>query len=347
MLNEAVQIRPEFFRPLPNLSPALSGLDVGPPRAALEATEESFGAAFLLSGLGTSDVTRLSDAWAVIAEQHRDRHLATIDSDLPEEESEAAGLDRLYRKRYEAGLGILMPLARASKLSRQHFPAVAGALMRVQRQADVIDLFRGLDPQGPDELYLLATSYRHAALAQFEQMAQLDPNSPRAHQVLGDSYLAQQRLEQALGEYERAVELAPTNSELRYQVGSVLHRMNEYGRSAEVFGQVIGLDPLNAEAHVLRGEALVRLGRNDQAIRSMERGLDLKPKSAAAHVALGRAYRITGNDQEALRHLTAGASADRDGSVHYQLFLLYRELNRADEARAALAKSQQIRAMGR
>lgn len=346
-LNEAVQIRPEFFRPLPSLSSALDGLDLGALRSALEPTEESFGAAFLFSRLGAFDPTRSRSAWTVLAEQHRDRHLAAIQSDPSAGESEAAGLDRLHRKRYEAGIGILMPLAKARKLGRQHYPAVAAALVRVRRQADVIDLFRGLALEGPDELYLLATSYRHAALAQFERMAQLDPNSPRAHQVLGDSYLAQQRLEQALEEYERAVELAPTNSELRYQVGSVLHRMNEYGQSADVFAQVIGLDPLNAEAHVLRGEALVRLGRNDEAIRSLERGLELKPKSAAAHVALGRAYRITGNDQEALRHLSAGASADQDGSVHYQLFLLYRELNRAGDARAALAKSQRLRAMGR
>ena len=52
-------------------------------------------------------------------------------------------------------------------------------------------------------------------------------------------------------------------------------------------------------------------------------------------------------NDEALRHLAKGAASDPDGSVHYQLFLLYRDLNRPDEARAALATSQRLRARGR
>ena len=240
-----------------------------------------------------------------------------------------------------------MPLASGGKLQRQHYSVVARALVRVQRNEDLIELFRGEAPQGPEEMYLLASSYRGAALVQFERMVQLDPGSPRAHQVLGDSYLARQRLDQALEEYQRASELAPANSELLHQVGSVLHRKMEYRRSADVFTQVVQLDPLNAEAHVLRGEALARLGRNEEAIQSLERGLALKPKSAAAQLALGRAYRSSGNDEGALRHLSLGADSDTDGSVHYQLFLLYRDLNRLEEARAALATSQRLRTQGR
>ena len=346
LLDEAVRIRPEFFRPLPTLLPALAALDLGALRTALEKAEGSFGAAYLLSHLDAVQQSRERGPWVSHAEQQRDRLFASIRSQPAGERTERAGLEQLHKKRYETGLDILMPLARADRVQRQHYGAIAWALVRVRRYGDVIDLFRGLEPQRPDELYLLATSYKQAALSQFERMVQLEPDSPRAHQVLGDSYVAQQRLDQALEEYERAVELAPTDPVLRYQVGSVLHRQMEYGRSAEVFAQVVELDPLNAEAHILRGEALVRLGRNDEAIRSMEQGLALKPKSAAAHVALGRAYRIAGNNEEALRHLSMGTASDLDGSVHYQLFLLYRELNRPDEARAALATSQQLRAKG-
>ena len=346
LLDEAVGIRPEFFRPLPELSPALDGVDPTALRAVLDQDAESFGAAFLLARLEEVHQSRVR-TWLPLAELRRDRHLASVQSQAPGRRTEDAGLEQLRRKRYEAGLGILMPLVREGKLERRQFKAVAGALARVGRDEDVIRLFRGIAPQGPEELYLLATSYKQAALAQFESMAQLDPDSARAHQVLGDSYLAQQRLDQALEEYERAVELAPTNPELRHQVGSVLHRKMEYGRSAEVFSEVVELDPLNAEAHVLRGEALARLGRNDEAVRSTERGLALKPKSAAAHVALGRAYRAAGDNDEALRHLSMGAASDPDGSVHYQLFLLYRDLNRPEKARAALATSQRLRARGR
>ena len=347
LLDEAVGIRPEFFRPLPELLPALDDVDSGSLRAALEEGLESFGTAFLLSRLRKPQPNQGGSTWRSLAQRLRDRQFAATDAKLTGERTESVGMEQLRSKRYETGLAILLPLASSGKLQRKHYQAVARGLVRLRRHEDVIELFRGLSPHGPEELYLLATSYRRAALIQFERMVQLDPDSPRAHQVLGDSYLARRRLDQALEEYERAVELAPTNPELRYQVGSVLHRMMEYSRSAEVFLQVVQLDPLNAEAHVLRGEALARLGRNEEAIGSLERGLALKPKSAAAHVALGRAYRSAGNTEEALRHLSKGAATDPDGTVHYQLFLLYRELNRPEEARAALATSQRLRAHGR
>ena len=346
LLDEAVGIRPEFFRPLPELSPALDGVDPAALRAVRDKGDESFGAAFLLARLEQVHQSRAGTRLP-LAELRRDRQFASVRSQAAGRRTEDAGLELLRKKRYEAGLAILMPLVREGKLERRHIQAVAGALARVGRDEEVIRLFRGAAPQSPEELYQLATSYKQAALAQFERMAELDPDSARAHQVLGDSYLAQQRLDQALAEYERAVELAPANSELRYQVGSVLHRKMEYGRSAEVFSEVVELDPLNAEAHVLRGEALARLGRNDEAVRAMERGVALKPQSAAAHAALGRAYRAAGDNDEALRHLSKGAASDPDGSVHYQLFLLYRDLDRPDEARAALATSQRLRARGR
>ena len=348
LFDEAVRIRPEFFRPLPDLVPALDDIDVGAQRCRHVGRERRI----IRCGVPVHPPPRIA---AVPRQGHMalgrgaatGQQLASTLSPPAGERTESTGLDLVRRKRYEAGLEILTPLARDGKLQREHYSAIARALLRVGRQEEVIELFRGLAPREPDELYLLATSYRRAALVQFERMVQLDPDSPRAHQVLGDSYLAGRRLDEALHEYERAVELAPTNSELRYQLGSVLHRKMEYVRSAEVFSEVVELDPLNAEAHVLGGEALMRLGRNDEAIRSLERGLALKPKSAAAHVALGRAYRTAGDTDAALKHLSMGAASDPDGTVHYQLFLLYRELNRAEEARAALATSQRLRAKGR
>ena len=347
LLNEAMAIRPEFFDPLPGLVPARANTSAEALLAALGPTKESFGQAFLLARLRESLPSRGNGTSNDLAERLRERHLNSLKSATLGERTESAGLELLRRKRYEAGLEIVMPLARAGQLQRQHYAAVARALMRAHRPLDVIALFRGVEPQGPEEMYLLASSYRQAALVQFERMVQLNPGSYRAHQVLGDSYVARQRLDQALEEYERAVELAPRNPELRYQVGSVLHRMMEYGQSAKAFLRVVDLDPLNAEAYILRGEALARLGRNDEAVRSLERGLALKPQSAAAHVALGRVYRTAGKRKEALHHLSIGAAADPDGSVHYQLFLLYRELDRPQEARTALAKSQQLRAKGR
>lgn len=54
-------------------------------------------------------------------------------------------------------------------------------------------------------------------------------------------------------------------------------------------------------------------------------------------------YGEQGKLDEALRHLEKGAAADKDGSVHYQLFVLYRRLNQPEKAAMALRASQELR----
>ena len=46
---------------------------------------------------------------------------------------------------------------------------------------------------------------------------------------------------------------------------------------------------------------------------------------------------------EALERLTPGASADSDGSVHCQMYLLCRKLDKPDDAAIALLRSQGLR----
>lgn len=62
-----------------------------------------------------------------------------------------------------------------------------------------------------------------------------------------------------------------------------------------------------------------------------------------AYVLLGQAYRAQGNFELALANLERGASEDEDGSIHYQLFMLYRRARQLDKAKAALEISQQLR----
>jgi tetratricopeptide (TPR) repeat protein len=58
---------------------------------------------------------------------------------------------------------------------------------------------------------------------------------------------------------------------------------------------------------------------------------------------LGKVYSAQGKLDQALKHLEKGAAADKDGSVHYQLFVLYRKLNQPEKAAVALRASQELR----
>ncbi len=344
LLDEAVQIRPEYFKPFPELPIEIPPDVAGDLRKRLLDVDATFGAAYLLGSLpNTAASANDRDRWLREAQSLRDRRMASLYAERPGAPTVRAGLDLLGRKRYERGLETLLPLMRSEPVGNQIWIAVAHALLRVGSYDEIAALFRGRATETAEEVYLLATSYKRAAAEMLERMARTNPESPRAHQVLGDSFLAQGRLDSALEEYRRAAELDPMNARYRYLVASALHSRREYGQAIEAFDQAIALDSLNPEAHVLRGEALAQIGRLSESIESIQRGIDLNPNSSQAHLALGRVHRLAGNDAAALRHLQRGAASDDDGTAHYQLYLLYRKMNMPDEARAALTKSQELR----
>jgi len=111
----------------------------------------------------------------------------------------------------------------------------------------------------------------------------------------------------------------------------------------ESFDRVLQLDPQNAEAYLMRGDALVQLGKTQEALVPLSKSLELNAELTRAHVLLGKVYSTQGKLGEALSHLEKGAAADKDGSVHYQLFVLYRKLNQPEKAAAALGASQELR----
>ena len=94
---------------------------------------------------------------------------------------------------------------------------------------------------------------------------------------------------------------------------------------------------------MMRGDALVQMGETPDALASLTRSLELNPALTHAHVLLGKLYGAQGKLDEALKHLEKGASADKDGGVHYQLFILYRKLNQPERAASALRASQELR----
>ena len=354
LLNEAVQIRPEFFDASPpwlfksddQLKGKL-GAELRRQLAVdLKQSDISFGSAYLLTHLAGDDGSS-ADAKTRRhrAEQERKRFLTALGSDAgPPSRDEKAGADLLRRKRYEEGLAILLPLASSTELQPSTLREMARGLMWAGKHEQLIELVGHKKSEDPETIYLTALSYREAALSHLKKMVKLDPGSARAHQVLGESYMAQERFGDAVQEFEKAVDLESDDAELHYLLGTGFYKQMEFRRAAEVFERAIALDPLHAEAHLMRGDALVQTGEAEAAVSALQKSLELNPKLAEAHVLLGKAYRTAGKDEQALHHLERGAQADTDGSVHYQLFTLYRKMKQLDKAKAALKVSQSLRA---
>src|SRR5690606_10308460 len=80
----------------------------------------------------------------------------------------------------------------------------------------------------------------------------------------------------------------------------------------------------------------------EQAIPLLERARKLAPDELSVRHALGRAYMQLGQAETAVPELEAALPIDSDGSLHYQLAQAYIQTGRRDEAKAPLAKYQEL-----
>jgi tetratricopeptide (TPR) repeat protein len=344
-LDEAMRIRPEFFRPLPDLAPDWTPAQRDAAETACANRQSGFATDYVRSAIAEANGHfGAAKEWAAKAEAARDEISATLKARPAGGSTELAGLRLLNQKRYEQGLAILLPLARRTELRDETKLELARALHSTRRAEEMIRLFAGTKAMHmPEVNYLLGSSYKEVALEKLTHMVQVAPESARAHQVLGDAYFAEQRFEDAAGEYEAAVKLEPGNPDLHFLLGRTYFMQTQFSLALECFNRALRLDPLNAEAYLMQGDALVQLGETQEALAPLSRSLELNPSLDRAHVLLGKVYSAQGKLDQALKHLEKGAAADKDGSVHYQLFVLYRKLNQPEKAAVALRASQELR----
>ena len=111
-LDEAVQIRPEFFDPLPKPHLRLAEEGLNPEQASRQPSTaaESFGAALVLSWLYAErgDASR-SRQWQERAEKIRDGLIGKLQRKMPNgahvgRKAAQTGFDLLRKKRYEFGI---------------------------------------------------------------------------------------------------------------------------------------------------------------------------------------------------------------------------------------------------
>lgn len=353
-LDKAASIRPEFFDPLPRLHAPLeqTGCAERLEELAPHAAAGSFGAALLLGRFYESeDKPSQAARWSEMAVLARRQLLAKIEA---ARESAApgggpkrtvdSGLDLLRRKRYERGIAMLLPMLREGKLPSSANLELARALYRAARYDDLARLFRQEDSgPSPELTYLVGSSLARLGLDALHKMVRLDPESARAHQVLGEALFVQERYLESAEAYESAVKRRPRDPEIHFLLGNSYYKQMLFPAAAEAFEKTIALDGRNAEAHLMLGDALLQTGDHEGAVAALTKSLDLNGGLKQAYVLLGQAYRAQGNFELALANLERGASEDEDGSIHYQLFMLYRRARQLDKAKAALEISQQLR----
>ena len=344
-LDRAAVTRPEGFDPLPRLRVPFSdsGIAQRVPSLAARASDGSFAAALLLYRFFESEAGREADRWeeaALVARQRLQEGVRAAPAALD-------GLALLRRKRYEDGIRALLAGPEAKSLPPGGDVELARALYRVGRYDALVLLFQGQSTAEPELTYLVGSGLAKLGFDALESMVQVDPDSARAHQLLGEACFAQERYIEAASAFEEAAEREPRSPEIRFLLGNSYYKHMLFPAAAAAFRRTTELDDRHAEAHLMLGDALLQSGDSGGAVAALERSLELDGGLDEAYVLLGKAHRAQGNVKLALENLERGASVDKDGSIHYQLFMLYRTDRQPEKARAALEKSQQLRESAR
>ena len=110
----------------------------------------------------------------------------------------------------------------------------------------------------------------------------LQPDAPKAHDLLGMALAKQNRNEAALDELRRAAELAPKDADIRNDLGTALVRLGRIPEAIDEFHEALRLNPNNAAAHTNLGLALLASGKPRESIPEFEAALRLNPELKAA-----------------------------------------------------------------
>ena len=350
-LQEAIRIRPEFFRPPPSITVSMKPDQIRALMAQLHSPNlpENAGwnleLAVLANALGDAHAIQAAMSSFEIQREASEKALLPFQIPGSMEALKKAAAMGLNDKRYEAAAAGYSRLIRLSPRDVAFHRGLVQSLFEAQeydRTAAALRELLQLVPQDAHSQFLLHRCYDQLAFQNLKEIVRLNPNSYRLHELSAELLLDKDRAGQAIEEYKQALAAKPDDGTLHFSLGVAYAKAMKLQPAIDEFQAAARVDPFNAETFQNMGRCYIALHQPDEAIRSLREAIRLKPNTLAAHGLLGRALAIQGKPADAVREMEIGAPSDKDGSLHYQLFLAYRKLGDSSKAESALHASEEL-----
>jgi tetratricopeptide (TPR) repeat protein len=198
-------------------------------------------------------------------------------------------------------------------------------------------------PNDVNMRYLFARVLKQRYLATATHVIDMDPTSPRVHQLLGQIYADRSEDDKALEQYKLAEQANPSLPDIHYQVGHLEWQFGDRDNALADYHKELAINPYHAEADDEIGGILLVLDQPQAAIPYLEAALRIDSTLMIAHQQLGKAYAMLKDYKHAEPELQRASAVDLDGSVYYQLWKVYRAEGKTDEAAQAIARCQALR----
>ena len=141
------------------------------------------------------------------------------------------------------------------------------------------------------------------ALQYFQQAIAADPKLLAAKVNQGIALLNLQQIEPARQALLEAVKSDPREAHAWYNLGLLYRGDNQPKAALDAFQRVAELEPKDADAHYFLGTLYMQLKDYPHAIQEFQKTLQLDPYHASAEFGLARAYQQSGNMEEARARL--------------------------------------------
>jgi tetratricopeptide (TPR) repeat protein len=205
-------------------------------------------------------------------------------------------------------------------------------------------------PGDVDLMYYLGRASGLLSQQTFERLRAADPESARAHQILGETYAVLHNTDAAEKEYREALRLRPDTRGLHLELGELYASASQWNKAETEFRAEANLQPGDAEAAFRMGNALLQQGKVKEARRELERAGALQPGMADVLYALGKAASLDGDKAAAEKAWLAVLDTDKDGPLagqaHFALAGVYRERGEPAKADAELKEFQRLQKAG-
>ncbi len=244
------------------------------------------------------------------------------------------------------------PLERAIALNPKELKAYTNLgvsyseLGREEQAAKVLEKANELFPNNIEVLYNLGRTYTKLMEKSYKSMAQVDPDSYRFHEVLGDTYRVRKDYPNATAEYLKALEKSPSPNTpgLHYSLGTAYWMEAKWEPAIEEFKKELAISPENYLATWKLGDIYLSQRKYDESLVYLKKALKQRPDLAQAYRDLGRLCIQTGKPEEAIVYLKKVAElAPEEPSEHYLMAQAYRKLGKEPELKAELELFQKLK----
>jgi tetratricopeptide (TPR) repeat protein len=181
-----------------------------------------------------------------------------------------------------------------------------------------------------------------AAIIEFRNVIQLDPQHGEARKALADAYMRVNDGPGALREYVRAADLLPNDADVQVAAGNLLIMAQQFEDAQARAEKALALDARNVDAQILKANAMAGLRDLEGAIALYEEAAAIDPSRDVTHMNMGAIQMARGKPEAAeaaFKH--AVTAAPTSVNAHLALANFYWATRRQPEAekmfKAALA----------